>query len=295
MMRGSKDQVQSTGMAVHDSVAMLRRRTFLMTTLMTGFTAAVARGQAAAIHTDAAGLDAGEAQIPVADGHLPGYFAKPSGSGPFPTILVIEEIFGVHEYIKDVCRRFAKLGYFAVAPELYARLADMSKLSDPQEIFAKVILRAPDKTMLSDLDSTADWAFAHGGDPARLGVTGFCRGGRDTWLYAEHNPHLKAAVAWYGPVKGATSPIQPHTATDLAAGLRCPLLGLYGGKDASINPADVQAAAQVARDAGHVVEIRMFPDAGHGFHADYRATYNQAAAEQGWQDALAWFRAHGVA
>jgi carboxymethylenebutenolidase len=273
----------------------LNRRAFLMTTLITGFTAAVARAETAPIHTDASGLDADEVQIPVADGHLPAYFAKPQGAGPFPTILVIEEIFGVHEYIKDVCRRFAKLGYFAVAPELYARIADLSKMSDPHEIVAKVISKAPDKTMLSDLDSTAAWAFAHGGDAARFGVTGFCRGGRDTWLYAEHNPHLKAAVAWYGPVKGATSAIQPHTPTDLAAGLRCPLLGLYGGKDPSINPADVQAAAQVARDAGHTVQIKIFPEAGHGFHADYRATYNQPAATQGWQDALAWFRAHGVA
>ncbi len=271
------------------------RRTFLMTTLMTGFTAAVARAQAAAIHTDSTGLDAGETQIPVADGHLPGYYARPAGAGPFPIVLVIEEIFGVHEYIKDVCRRFAKLGYLAVAPELYARIADLSKMSDPQEIITKVIAKAPDAIMLSDLDSTAAWAAANHGDANRLGVTGFCRGGRDTWLYAEHNTHLKAAVAWYGPVKGPVSTIQPHTATDGAAGLRCPLLGLYGGKDPSIHPVDVQAAAQVALDAGHAVEIKVFPDAGHGFHADYRDTYNKAAAEQGWADALAFFKANGVA
>ncbi len=210
-------------------------------------------------------------------------------------MLVIEEIFGVHEYIKDVCRRFAKQGYLAVAPELYARIADLSKMTDPHEIVAKVISKAPDAIMLSDLDSAAAWAAANKGDAKRLGVNGFCRGGRDTWLYAEHNPHLGAAVAWYGPVKGATSPIQPRTPTDLAAGIRCPLLGLYGGRDDSIHQADVAAAAQVARDAGHVVEIKVFPDAGHGFHADYRATYNKAAAEQGWADALAWFKSHGVA
>ena len=270
------------------------RRTFLMTTLMTGFTAAVARADTAPIHTDTVGLDAGEAHIPVSDGHLPAYYARPQGAGPFPVIVVIEEIFGVHEYIKDVCRRFAKLGYLAVAPELYARIADLSKMTDPQEIVAKVISKAPDATMLSDLDSTTVWAGANHGDLNRLGVTGFCRGGRDTWLFAEHNTHLKAAVAWYGPVKGAVSTIQPHTATDLAASVRCPLLGLYGGKDPSIMPADVQAAAQVARDAGHMVEIKMFPDAGHGFHADYRATYNQAAAQAGWSEALAWFKSNGV-
>ena len=273
----------------------INRRVFLMTTLMTGFTAAVARAQTAPIHTDAEGLDAGQAQIPVADGRLPAYYARPAGAGPFPTILVIEEIFGVHEYIQDVCRRLAKLGYLAVAPELYARLGDPGKYTDPNEIVADIISKAPDATMLSDLDSTAAWAAANRGDPHRLGVTGFCRGGRDTWLYAEHNPQLKAAVAWYGPVKGSVSTIQPHTPTDEAAALRCPLLGLYGGKDGSINPADVQYAAQVARDAGHIVQIHMFPEAGHGFHADYRATYNKDAAEQGWAEAVAWFKAHGVA
>lgn len=273
----------------------LNRRTFVMSTLMTGFTLAVARAEGAAIHTDSAGLVAGEVQIPVADGHLPGYSARPAGSGPFPVALVIEEIFGVHEYIKDVCRRFAKLGYLAVAPELYARLADLSTMSDPQEIIEKVISKAPDALVLSDLDSAVAWAVANGGDATRLGVTGFCRGGRDTWLYAEHNPHLKAAVAWYGPVKSAVSTIQPHTPLDLAAGLRCPLLGLYGGKDASIAQSDVQIAAHRARDAGHVVEIKVFPEAGHGFHADYRATYSQAAAEEGWREALAWFKANGVA
>ena len=271
------------------------RRTLLMTTLMTGFTLAVARAQEAPIHTDAAGLDAGEAQIPTANGAIPAYYARPQGAGPFPIILVIEEIFGVHEYIKDVCRRFARLGYLAVAPELYARIADLSKMTDPHEIVAKVISKAPDAIMLTDLDSTAAWAAANKGNANRLGVSGFCRGGRDTWLYAEHNPKLRAAVAWYGPVKGSVSEIQPRTPTDLAAALRCPLLGLYGGKDDSIHQADVQAAAQIAHDAGHVVQIRVFPDAGHGFHADYRATYNKAAAEQGWAEALAWFKAHGVA
>ncbi len=273
----------------------INRRVFLMSSLMTGFTAAVARAQTAPIHTDADGLEAGEAQVPVADGRLPAYFARPAGAGPFPVILVIEDLFGVHEYIQDVCRRFAKLGYLAVAPELYARLGDPGRYTDPQQIVANIISKAPDATMLSDLDSTAAWAGANKGDLRRLGVTGFCRGGRDTWLYAEHNPQLKAAVAWYGPVKGPVSEIQPHTPTDEASALRCPLLGLYGGRDASIRPGDVQYAAQVARDAGHVVKIEIFPEAGHGFHADYRATYNKAAAEQGWAEALAWFKANGVA
>jgi carboxymethylenebutenolidase len=278
-----------------DTLGSMGRRVFVMTTLMTGFTTAVARAQAEPIHTDISGLVAGEVQIPVSDGHLPAYAARPDKAGKFPIILVIEEIFGVHDYIKDVCRRFAKLGYLAVAPELYARIADLSKMTDPQEIIQNVILKAPDATMLADLDSTAAWAAANHGDAGRLGVTGFCRGGRDTWLYAEHNPALKAAVAWYGPVKGPVSEIQPHTPTDRASALRCPLLGLYGGKDPSIAIADVQAAARLATDAGHAVKIELFPDAGHGFHADYRATYNQPAAEKAWADALAWFKSHGVA
>lgn len=270
------------------------RRSFLMTTLMTGFTTAVARAATDPIHTDTTGLVAGEVQIPVTDGHLPAYAARPAGPGPFPTILVIEEIFGVHEYIQDVCRRFAKAGYLAVAPELYARIGDPAKLADPRQIFADIIDKAPDATILSDLDATAAWARAHGGDPDRLGVNGFCRGGRDTWLYAEHNRALKAAVAWYGPVQGPRTPIQPKQPLDLAGALHCPLLGLYGGQDASIAQSDVQHAAALARAAGQPVTIKVFPEAGHGFHADYRASYDEAAAREGWSEALAFFRAHGV-
>jgi carboxymethylenebutenolidase len=273
----------------------LGRRVFVMSSLLSGFTTAVARAQKAPIHTDDTGLLAGEVKIPVGDGPLPAYRAQPQGAGPFPIVVVIEEIFGVHEYIKDVCRRLAKLGYLAVAPELYARIGDPSKYATPQEIFQNIILKAPDETMLSDLSAAASWAAANGGDIRRLGVTGFCRGGRDAWLFAEHDKRLKAAVAWYGPVKGPVSEIQPHTPTDDASALSCPLLGLYGGNDPSIHPADVHAAAQIATDAGHTVQIKIFPDAGHGFHADYRDTYNRAAAEQGWQDMLAWFKANGVA
>jgi carboxymethylenebutenolidase len=271
------------------------RRVFVMTSLMTGFTLAVARADGTTIHTDDTGLVAGEVQVPVSDGHLPAYAARPIGSGPFPTVLVIEEIFGVHEYIKDVCRRLAKLGYLAVAPELYARLGDLSKMHDPQEIFSKIILKAPDATMLADLDHTVAWAAANTGDAHRLGVIGFCRGGRNTWLYAEHNASLRAAVAFYGPVTGATSDIQPKTPLDLAAGLKCPLLGMYGGKDMSIDVKDVQQAANLARKAGQNVDIKVFPDAPHGFHADYRPSYHKADAEAAWADALAWLRRHGVA
>jgi carboxymethylenebutenolidase len=275
---------------------VLGRRGFVMTSLITGFTLATARVEAQAIHTDSNGIVAGATRIPVSDGQLPAYYARPDGPGPFPTVLVIEEIFGVHEYIKDVCRRLAHAGYAAVAPELYARLADLSTMTDIHQIITDVILKAPDARLLNDLDAAASWAVADNhGDAARLAVTGFCRGGRDTWLYAAHNPHLRAAVAWYGPVGGAVSDIQPRTAADVAAELKCPLLGLYGGQDASIKPADVQAAAASARAAGRTVEIVVFPDAGHGFHADYRPSYNAADARDGWARMLAWFKQHGVA
>jgi len=272
----------------------LARRGMMMTGLISGFTLATTRVDAQAIHTDPAGLDAGEAMIPTSDGALPAYYARPTGAGPFPTVLVIEEIFGVHEYIKDTCRRLAKLGYLAVAPELYARLGDLSKMTDASAIIRDVISKAPDDRVLQDLDSTATWAKANKGDPARLAVTGFCRGGRNTWMYAAHNPALKAAVAWYGPIKGNPSPIQPTNPGDVAADLKAPLLGLYGGQDAGIAVPDVQAAAAKAKAAGKTVEIVVFPDAPHGFHADYRPSYRKADADDGWARMLAWFKKNGV-
>jgi carboxymethylenebutenolidase len=273
----------------------LARRGFMVSSLISGLTLATAHGaEAQMIHTDTVGLNAGETQIPTDAGALPAYYAKPTGDGPFPIVLVIEEIFGVHEYIKDVCRRLAKEGYFAVAPELYARIADLSKYTDVPTILREVIAKTPDDQLLKDLDATVAWAANHGGDTKRLGVTGFCRGGRNTWLYAAHNPRLKAAVAWYGPVLSPTSPIQPRTPTDVAAELKCPLLGLYGGQDASIKVEDVYAAAAKAKAAGKIVEIVVYPDAPHGFHADYRPSYRKADAEDGWRRMLAWFRTHGV-
>jgi carboxymethylenebutenolidase len=274
---------------------MQSRRGFVMSSLMTGFTLAVTRAEAAAIHTDSVGLIAGEVSLPTTDGALPAYRAMPASPGNFPIVLVIEEIFGVHEYIKDVCRRLAKLGYLAIAPELYARIADLSKMTDPREIVQNVILKAPDAQLLSDLDSAARWAAANHGDPSRMGVIGFCRGGRDTWLYAEHSKALKAAVAFYGPVRGPTSAIQPTTPMDAAAQLKCPLLAMYGGADESIDMADVQIAVERARQAGATVDTQVFPGAPHGFHADYRATYRADAAAAAWAHMLAWLKTHGVA
>ena len=272
----------------------LARRGFVMTSLIAGFTLATERVEAQAIHTDTAGLVAGEMQVPVADGQLPGYFARPEGAGPFPTVLVIEEIFGVHEYIKDTCRRLAKLGYLAVTAELYARLGDLTKMTDMKDIMG-VISRAPDATVMTDLDSLAAWAVANHGDANRLGVTGFCRGGRAVWMFAAHSSRLKAAVAWYGPIGGSKTDIQPQTVMDIAGQIKCPLLGLYGEKDPGIPPASVQEAAAKARAAGATVDIIEYPDAAHAFHADYRPSYVKDAAEDGWQKMLAWFRKYGVA
>ena len=273
----------------------LPRRAFVMNGLIGGITLAATRGaEAQVIHTGAAGLVAEEVRVPVADGALPAYLARPEGVGPFPVVVVIEEIFGVHEYIKDVCRRLAHQGYLAVAPELYARLADLSTMTDPQAIVRDVISKAPDALVLSDLEATATWAGGQRGDLPRLGVIGFCRGGRDTWLYAEHDGRLKAAVAFYGPVNSPDTPIQPRNPLELAAGLRCPLLGLYGGQDTSISQDDVRAAQKRAQAAGRTVEIVVYPDAPHGFHADYRPSYREADAQDGWRRALAWLRGHGV-
>lgn len=273
----------------------LARRGMLMSGLMSGLTLATTRVEAQVIKTDTVGIEAGEVKIPVGDTELPGYYAKPVGAGPFPTVVVIEEIFGVHEYIKDTCRRFAKAGYAAIAPELYARLGDLSKMTDVQQIIRDVISKAPDATVMKDLDASVAYAAAHGGSATRLGVTGFCRGGRNTWLYAAHNPNLKAAVAWYGPVGGNPSEIQPKTATDVAGDLKCPLLGLYGGKDGGIKVEDVQAAAAKAKAAGKTVEIVVYPEAPHGFHADYRPSYRADDAADGVKRLLAWFKQHGAA
>ncbi len=273
----------------------LARRGFVAGGLVGGFTMATTTVLAQAIRTDATGLVAGAVELPVADGHLPGYRARPEGRGPFPIVLVIEEIFGVHEYIRDVCRRLAHQGYLAVAPELYARIADLSTYTDAGKIVREVISKAPDATVLSDLDSTAAWAATDGGDAGRLATLGFCRGGRDVWMYAEHSPTLRCAVAFYGPVNTPATPIQPRSPMQMAAELHCPLLGLYGGQDTSIDQADVRAAQATARAAGKTVEIVVYPDAPHGFHADYRPSYHAADATDAWSRALAWLKRYDVA
>ncbi|MDQ2802363.1 MAG: dienelactone hydrolase family protein [Pseudomonadota bacterium] len=228
----------------------LARRGFVMTSLISGLTLATTRVDAQAIHTDTVGLSAGEARVPVADGGLPAYVARPDAAGPFPVVLVVEEIFGVHDYIKDICRRLAKQGYLAIAAEYYARVGDLSKMTAMAELSATVA-RAPDAQMLADMDAVAAWAGQNRGDAGRLGVTGFCRGGRQTWLFATHNPRLKAAVSWYGILGGKASANQPKSVLDSVIALKCPVRGLYGGHDAANPLSEVrQLEAEAKQDGG---------------------------------------------
>ena len=274
----------------------MARRGFVMSGLVGGFTMATTRVDAQAIQTDTAGLEAGETKVTSGDTQLPAYFARPQGPGPFPTVLVVEEIFGVHEYIRDVCRRLAKQGYLAVATEYFARLGELQDMMSAMQIDQQIISHAPDDQMLADMDATAAWTAANHGDPAKLSIIGFCRGGRNVWLYAAHNPSLKAAVAFYGPMGGTPTPIQPKGPLDVAGQIKCPLLGLYAGtKDPSSSPEQIKQAEAAAKSTGKDVQIIVYPDAAHGFHADYRPSYNKADAEDAWGRMLAWFRTHNAA
>jgi carboxymethylenebutenolidase len=280
-----------------DAARALTRREFVVTSLAAGFAAAVlpvAAGTLAA--TDAQDLEAGEVAIPVAGGELPAYRAMPARGAVFPVVVVVQEIFGVHEYIKDVCRRLAKLGYFAVAPSFFARQGDVTAMSDTQEIIAKVVSKVPDAQVMGDIDATAAWAAKTGkGDPARFGITGFCWGGRIVWLYAAHSAAPKAGVAWYGRLSGASTPLQPKYPLEVAAELKAPVLGLYGGADAGIPLAQVEQMRAALKTAGSQSEIVVYPEAPHAFHADYRASYRPADAVDGWQRMLQWFQRFGVA
>jgi carboxymethylenebutenolidase len=274
----------------------LTRREMLVTSLAVGFAAAA--GPVAAdtvITTSSEGLAAGEVRIPVADGEIPAYRAMPAQGGPFPVVLVVQEIFGVHEHIKDVCRRFAREGCLAIAPELYSRQGDPSKYGDWKQLFAEVVSKVPDAQVMSDLDATVAWAGKSGsGEVQRVGVTGFCWGGRITWLYAAHNPQLKAGVAWYGRLAGQATELQPKYPIDVVADLKAPVLGLYGGQDQGIPLADVERMRAALAAAQKPSEIVVFPDAPHGFNADYRPSYRADDAREAWRQCLAWFRRNGV-
>jgi carboxymethylenebutenolidase len=272
------------------------RRGFVLTGLAAGFALAVMPVSAQTIVTDSKGLEAGEVKVPVSDGAIPAYRAMPAAGGPFPTVVVIQEIFGVHEHIKDICRRFAKLGYFAVAPALYAREGDVSKMTDIQQILDSVVSKVPDAQVASDLDATVAWAKSTGkADTARLGITGFCWGGRQVWLYAAHNPAVKAAVAWYGPLAGEATALKPKQPLDLASTITVPVLGLYGGADSGIPTTDIEAMQAALKAAHKLSQIIVYPDTPHGFNADYRPSYRPAQAKSAWAQMLDWFKYFGVA
>jgi len=279
--------------------------------LAAGFALAVTPVSAETITTDPNGLIVGEVKIPVEGGEIPAYRAMPGqtfddGVGmsghasvpavrPFPTILVVHEIFGVHEHIKDICRRLAKLGYFAVAPLLYSREGDVSRLSDVASIL-KVVAKVPDQQVASDLDATVAWARSTGkADTTKLGITGFCWGGRQVWLYAAHNPALRAGVAWYGPLQLPPSDLRPKNPIDLVNQINAPVLGLYGGADEGIPVAQIEQIRAALKAAGKRSEIVIYPDTPHGFNADYRPSYRPQAAKDGWKRMQAWFKENGVA
>jgi carboxymethylenebutenolidase len=272
------------------------RREFMVTTLAAGFALAVQPVSADTITTDSESVLAGEVKIPVQGGTLPAYRAMPAVGGQPAVVLVVHEIFGVHEHIKDICRRLAKLGYLAIAPELYARHGDVAKLSNIQEIVSTVVSTVPDAEVMADLDATLAWAKSSGaGNSDRLGITGFCWGGRIVWLYAAHNPHLKAGVAWYGRLVGPRDGLHPKNPIDIAAALHAPVLGLYGGADAGIPLETIEQMRRALKATQQPSEIIVYPDAPHGFLADYRDSYRHEAATDGWRRLLAWFKAHGVA
>lgn len=273
----------------------LDRRTFVATTLGAGFALAVQPVLAQqAITTPADGLTAGEIRVATKDGAIPAYRAQPGKGNGLATVLVVSEIFGVHEHIADVCRRLARLGYQAIAPELFVRQGDPRKLSSIPEIVSTIVSKVPDAQVMSDLDACAAWARNNGGDPQRLGITGFCWGGRITWLYAAHSDKLKAGVAWYGRLVEAPSALQPKYPIDLVGSLKAPVLGLYGGRDQGIPLDHVEDMQRELEKAGSPSGIHVYPDAPHAFHADYRPSYRKAEAEDGWARMLAWFAQKGV-
>ena len=254
------------------------------------------------VKTSADGLTEGEVTIDVAGFKMPAYRAQPAGKTGLPVILVLSEIFGVHEYIADTARRFAKAGYLAIAPELFVRQGDAQSYGEIAKLQAEVISKVPDAQVLADLDAAVAWAAAHGGNTDKLGVTGFCWGGRQTWLYAGHNPKVKAGVAWYGRLVGDSTALTPKHPLDVAAQLKAPVLGLYGAADTGIPLDTVEKMKAALADAGakgnaaaNASQFVVYPDAPHAFHADYRASFRKEAAEDGWKRALAWFKANGVA
>lgn len=292
----------SDAAALLDAGAVPSRRRAMQLALGAGYAAAALPVVAqTAVKTSADGLTAGEVTIDVAGFQMPAYRAQPAGKTGLPVVLVLSEIFGVHEYIADTARRLAHQGYLAIAPELFIRQGDAKRYTEIGKLVSEVIAKVPDAQVLADLDATVAWAAAHGGDIRKLGVTGFCWGGRQTWLYCAHNPKVKAGVAWYGRLVGEPTALAPRNPVDLAGQLKAPVLGLYGGADTGIGQDTVEKMKAALADAGakgnaaaEASAFVMYPDAPHAFHADYRPSYRKEAAEDGWKRMLAWFKQHGV-
>lgn len=276
-------------------MSKLTRREFMaIGSLTAGFAIAVQPISAKTVTTDPRGLTFGEVKISTSKGLIPAFHAMPNVGKDFPVILVIQEIFGVHAYIQDVCMRLAKLGYLAIAPEMFYRQGDVSQLTDITEI-RKVVSKVPDAQVMSDLDATVAWAAKFSkGNIDKLGITGFCWGGRITWLYAAHNPKVKAGVAWYGRLVGESTALTPKHPVDVASSLRAPVLGLYGGKDTGIPLDTVEQMRDRLKGCSQNSEIIVYPEAPHAFHADYRPSYRQADAEDAWQKMQDWFKKNGV-
>jgi len=273
------------------------RRDFVRTAVGSGFAAAVLPVGAQTIRTDSAGLTVGEVTVRLGDFKMPVYRAMPAGRTGLPVVLVVSEIFGVHEHIADVARRFAKAGYLAIAPELFVRQGDAQSYGEIAKLISEVINKVPDAQVMRDLDGCVEWAKDNGGDASKLAITGFCWGGRITWLYAAQQPGVKAGVAWYGRLEGNANELTPKHPVDLAGSLKAPVLGLYGGADSGI-PLDTVERMKAALASGSAAakksEFVVYPDAPHAFHADYRPSYRKEAADDGWKRCLAWFKAQGV-
>ena len=299
MLNETQTQDLSALLPGQSTEAGATRRTALKAALGVGYAAAAMPIMAqTAIKTSADGLTAGDVSIDVKGFKMPAYRAAPAGKTGLPVVLVLSEIFGVHEYIADTARRFAKAGYLAIAPELFVRQGDAQSYGEMAKLMAEVISKVPDAQVMADLDATVQWAAANGGDTKKLGVTGFCWGGRQVWLYAAHNPNVKAGVAWYGRLVGQASELNPKHPVDVAAGLNGPVLGLYGAADTGI-PLDtidkMKGALAGGTPAAKASSFVVYPDAPHAFHADYRPSFRKEPAEDGWKRATAWFQQHGVA
>ncbi len=274
---------------------MTDRRDFMKITLGTGFAAAVLPTLSqAAISTDSEGLEAGTVQLNIDGQAVPVYRAQPKGASKLPVVLLVSEIFGIHHYIADIARRYAKLGYLVLAPDLFVRQGDATQYESIPELMKAIIAKVPDAQVMRDLDACVAWAADHGGDTSRLAVTGYCWGGRITWMYAAHNPKVKAGVAWYGRLVQDKSALQPQHPIDIADELKVPVLGLYGGRDTGIPLSSVEQMKAGIAKGNSGSEIVVYAEAGHGFHADYRPSYVEADAKDGWKRCIDWMKRYGV-